>query len=126
MIALDTHVVVWLHAGETGLFPEAARLRLDSEPAIVCPLVVLELEYLYEIERITYPADTIMADLSAEIGLGICGQSFAPTLRESLKVKWTRDPFDRMIAAHAIAQDYDLLTKDGHILTHCEKAFWNG
>lgn len=124
MIALDTHVVVWLHAGETDLLPELGRRRLDIEPGVVCPLVVLELEYLYEIDRIAYPADTIMADLREEIGLAMCQQSFAPTLREALKLKWTRDPFDRMIAAHAIAQRYDLLTKDGNILTHCEKAFW--
>lgn len=29
MIALDTHVVVWLHAGETDLLPNTARIRLD-------------------------------------------------------------------------------------------------
>ena len=124
MITLDTHVVVWLHAGETDLFPHSARRRLDNEPAVVCPLVALELEYLHEIDRITYPADTILADLSEEIGLAICHQPFAPTLRESLKLKWTRDPFDRLIAAHAIAQGYELLTKDAHLLTNCEKAFW--
>jgi PIN domain nuclease of toxin-antitoxin system len=124
MMALDTHVVVWLHAGETDLLPEDARRRLDKEHGVVCPLVALELEYLYEIERITYPADTIIADLSEEIGLEICQKSFAPTLREALKLKWTRDPFDRMIAAHALAHNLDLLTKDKVILKHCEKAFW--
>jgi len=124
MIALDTHVVVWLHAGETDLLPELGCRRLNNEPGVVCPLVALELEYLYEIERITYPADTILADLREEIGLAICQQPFASTLRASLKVKWTRDPFDRIIAAHAIAHGYDLLTKDAHLLAHCEKAFW--
>jgi len=125
MIALDTHVVVWLHAGETNLLPETARFRLDNEPGIICPLVALELEYLYEIERITYSADTIIADLEADIGLTICSKPFASTLREALKLKWTRDPFDRMIAAHAFAHDFDLLTKDEAILKHCPKAFWH-
>lgn len=125
MIALDTHVVVWLHAGETDLLPKAARIRLDAETGVVCPLVALELEYLYEIERITYPADTIIADLEADIGLEICPKPFAPTLREALKLKWTRDPFDRMIAAHALAHHLDLLTKDEVILEHCERAFWH-
>jgi PIN domain nuclease of toxin-antitoxin system len=125
MIALDTHVVVWLHAGETDLLPKAARIRLDEEPAVACPLVALELEYLYEIERISFPADTIIADLEADIGLEICSKPFAPTLRESLKLKWTRDPFDRMIPAHALAHNLDLLTKDEVILENCEKAFWH-
>lgn len=124
MIALDTHVVVWLHAGETQLFPKVALARLDAEPSVLCPLVALELEYLYEIERIAFPADTILADLAADIGLEVCFRPFAPTLRESLKQKWTRDPFDRMIAAHAIANNLDLLTKDGSILNNCKQAFW--
>lgn len=124
MIALDTHAVVWLHAGETGLFPETARKRLDEEASVLCPLVALELEYLYEIERIALPADTILADLATEIGLELCSRPFATTLRVSLKQKWTRDPFDRIIAAHAVANNLDLLTKDRSILDHCERAFW--
>lgn len=124
MIALDTHVVVWLHAGETELFPKAARLKLDERPSVICPLVALELEYLYEIERITYTSDTIIADLNAEIGLELCSKPFAPTLREALKLKWTRDPFDRMITAHAIAHGLELLTKDKSILDRYERAFW--
>lgn len=124
MIALDTHVVVWLHAGETSLLPKLARQRLNEEDALICPLVALELEYLYEIDRITFPADTILADLEAEIGLKVCSRPFAPTLRESLKQKWTRDPFDRMISAHAVANAFDLLTKDEAIRDNCERAFW--
>jgi PIN domain nuclease of toxin-antitoxin system len=124
VIALDTHAVIWLHAGETSLFPKTARQRLDDEASVLCPLAVLELEYLYEIERITFPADTILADLAADIGLELCGRPFATTLRESLKQNWTRDPFDRIIAAHAVANNLDLLTKDRFILDHCERAFW--
>lgn len=125
MIALDTHVVVWLHAGETDLLPEFGCFRLENEPGVICPLVLLELEYLYEIERIVYSADTIIADLEADIGLKICSAPIASTLREALKLKWTRDPFDRMIAAHALAHDFDLLTKDEMILKRCPKAFWH-
>lgn len=124
MIALDTHVVVWLHAGETSLFPKLARQRLNEEDALICPLVALELEYLYEIDRIAFPADTILADLATDIGLRVCDRSFAPTLRESLKQKWTRDPFDRIISAHATVQNLDLLTKDKILHDHCERAFW--
>ena len=124
MIALDTHTVVWLHAGEISLFPEIALKRLDEEPSVVCPLVALELEYLYEIKRLISSAETIFADLAADIGLELCSRPFVMTLRESLKQKWTHDPFDRLVAAHAVANQLDLLTKDRAIPDHCPKAFW--
>ena len=124
LIALDTHVVVWLHAGETGRLPEGVRRRLDTEQALVCPIVLLELESLYEISRISVNADKIMGDLSAEIGLHLCPHPFPQVIRESLKQSWTRDPFDRIIAAHATVAGYNLATKDETILTNCSSAFW--
>lgn len=124
MISLDTHVVVWLHAGEISLFPRKVRQKLDKESLVICPVVFLELEYLYEIDRITFPADTVINDLATDIGLEVCGKPFLPSLRESLKHKWTRDPFDRMIVAHAEANNLELITKDKSILAHCHRAFW--
>lgn len=125
MIALDTHVVVWLHAGELALLPARVRQRIDAEESVVCPIVSLELEFLYEIDRIALTADTILADLTAEIGLLTCSRPFATTIRESLKMKWTRDPFDRLISAHSIAHDLDLATRDRAMRAHCPKAFWD-
>ena len=124
MIALDTHVAVWLHAGEISLLPRIVRKRIDTEPSVVCPLVALELEYLFEIERIGFSADTILADLATDIGLEICSLPFLPTLREALKVTWTRDPFDRIISAHAVANALDLATKDRLIRDNCARAVW--
>lgn len=125
MIALDTHVIVWLHAGDLSIFPEAAKQRLASEPAIASPMAALELQYLHEIGRVRYPASEILADLSDEIGLELCDRPYLQTLKASLALEWTRDPFDRLIAAHALANDFDLITKDAFLLQHCEKAFWD-
>ncbi|MFA7343259.1 MAG: PIN domain-containing protein [Terrimicrobiaceae bacterium] len=124
LIALDTHVVAWLHAGETERFPAGVYRRLDAGELVVCPVVLLELEYLHEIGRLSVNADRIFADLAVEIGLGLCPYPFAGVIRESLKQAWTRDPFDRLIAAHALAAGHDLATKDENILAHCPSAFW--
>ena len=124
LIALDTHVVVWLHAGETERFPSGLSQRLDVEALVICPVVLLELEYLHEIGRISVNADRIFADLASEIGLTVCPHPFSKVIREALKQSWTRDPFDRMIVAHALSAGHGLVTKDETIRAHCASAFW--
>ncbi len=88
-------------------------------------MVALELQYLYEIGRIRYPAGAILSDLSDEIGLALCDRPYLPTMKASLDLDWTRDPFDRLIVAHALANDFDLVTKDASLLQRCAKAFWD-
>jgi PIN domain nuclease of toxin-antitoxin system len=39
-------------------------------------------------------------------------------------LSWTRDPFDRLIAAHAIVADALLLTADETIRKHLPLATW--
>jgi PIN domain nuclease of toxin-antitoxin system len=38
---------------------------------------------------------------------------------------WTRDPFDRLIAAHAILSGAPLLTADRRILANLPQATWD-
>jgi PIN domain nuclease of toxin-antitoxin system len=40
-------------------------------------------------------------------------------------LSWTRDPFDRLIAAHAILADATLLTADRTILANLPQAAWD-
>ena len=125
MIGLDTHVVLWLHAGEVERFPAGLFQRLDTEDLVICPIVLLELEYLHEIGRISLNGDRIFADLASEIGLAVCPHPFSGVIREALKQTWTKDPFDRIIAAHSLASGHALATKDEMILANCSSAFWN-
>lgn len=124
MMELDTHVVVWLHAGEVKRIPGKVRDRLESEDLVICPIVLLELEYLREIDRLTLSAERIFADLSMDLGLRVWEQSFAAVIQESLRQNWTRDPFDRIIAAHANVTGHPLATKDSKLRRHCPTAFW--
>lgn len=48
----------------------------------------------------------------------------APQAHAAAGLTWTRDPFDRMIAAHAIVADTPLLTADRTILDHLPLASW--
>jgi PIN domain nuclease of toxin-antitoxin system len=37
---------------------------------------------------------------------------------------WTRDPFDRLIAAQALVANATLVTKDTLMSKHCPAALW--
>jgi PIN domain nuclease of toxin-antitoxin system len=45
--------------------------------------------------------------------------------RAATEIRWTRDPFDRMIAAQAIVADAPLVTADRTILEHLPQATWD-
>lgn len=124
MIYLDTHVVVWLYAGLAGKFNQPVKDLINEHALYVCPVVRIELRYLYEIQRITDDADAIMADLSMRMGLKVCDKAFNAIVGKAITFSWTRDPFDRLIVANADLGDAILISKDQNILGNYLKAKW--
>jgi len=124
MIFLDTHAVVWLYQKELRLFSAEALIRLEKEQLLVSPAVMLELEYLFEIGRITIHAVEIVDYLVETIGLEIDPISFLPIVEKSLALKWAKDPFDRLLTAHADFRQAVLLTKDKKITANYPRTFW--
>ena len=124
MIYLDTHVVVWLYAGRLDYFSEAIKELLREQDLFISPIVRLELQYLYNIDRIDANADTILADLSQRIGLTICPKPFNSIISHALQMEWTRDPFDRILVAHASIDNNILITKDRAIRDNYTLARW--
>ena len=124
VIYLDTHAVVWLYTGDIKrLMPGVRRLIEDSE-LYVSPAVILELQFLKEIKRVTVEPILMIETLSASIGLKVCEQPFIDIIRASLSQVWTRDPFDRMIVGNAALNGTTLITKDSMILDNYEHAYW--
>ena len=124
MIYLDTHVVVWLYAGKIEKLSEQAKDLINNNEVIISPIVRLELQFLFEIQRITDEAKLIVSDLSDRIGLKICDKRFNTIIISALNYSWTRDPFDRIIVANADVNHNILITKDQNILNNYEKAIW--
>ncbi len=124
MLFLDTHAVIWLYQKELERFSPAGVALLEEETLMVSPAVVLELEYLREIGRITCPGRTIVEDLARAIGLEVDPVSFLPVVEASLTLDWIRDPFDRLIAGHALFRGARLLSRDRLITRHCSAAVW--
>ena len=66
-------------------------------------MVVLELQYLFEVNRTLQPAQALIGLLES----------------------WTRDPFDRLIVAHARSNRYaPLITSDTQIHENYVKSIW--
>jgi PIN domain nuclease of toxin-antitoxin system len=125
LMHLDTHVVAWLFAGHLSPLPLVVRRRLDSEPLVISPIVELELAYLYEIGRTTQPPEVVVPELRDSVGLTFSGGPFRSVVAVAVGLSWTRDPFDRLIAAQAIVAGETLLTKDDRIRKNIELAAWD-
>lgn len=124
MIYLDTHVVVWLYSGLIDRLSQTARRLINDHDVFISPAVRLELQYLFEVQRVTAAPDTIVTDLANRIGLQVCTKPFNRIVSEALANDWTRDPFDRLITAHASLDTDLLLSKDSNILRHYAHARW--
>jgi PIN domain nuclease of toxin-antitoxin system len=122
LIYIDTHIAVWLCAGVVGKLSDKAKDLLNGHEIRISPIVRLELQYLYEIKRVTLPANDIVADLSHSIGLKVCDKDFNAVLHRAIALTWIRDPFDRIIVAHALLNEDYLVTRDQTMLGNYTKS----
>ena len=125
MAYLDTHVILWLYLGNGGALSSRARQLIEYEPAIlISPIVLLELDYLYEIGRTTLGSGPVFNYLHQRIELQLCQKSFIDVIHKASEFTWTRDPFDRIITAQSAIDRNTLITKDRAIHDHYEYAIW--
>jgi PIN domain nuclease of toxin-antitoxin system len=89
------------------------------------PIVELELTYLYEVGRVSEPASAPLSALRRTLGLQIADGSVAELVQAAANLSWTRDPFDRLISAHAIVTNSPLVTADETIRKHLPLAVWD-
>jgi PIN domain nuclease of toxin-antitoxin system len=122
---VDTQVAVWLAEANLAKISQKAISLIQLGDVRISPMAVVELQYLYEIRRIVVPPPEILVKLNAEIGLTVCDQPFPIIAEIALGEGWTRDPFDRIIVAHAKANGVaPLLTKDEAIRANYSNARW--
>lgn len=126
MIAyLDTNALIWLAQGSLdGIGPKAHRL-LKQADLLFSPMVLLELEYLYEIKRSKRPARDIQTKVEYDLGVRVCDLPFSTIAGAALDEKWTRDPFDRLIVANAKANGFAwLISADEEMARHYPRTVW--
>ena len=125
LVYLDTHIVVWLYAGLLDKFTPKAKAGIDDHNVVISQFVRLELQYLYEIERIKVEPDKIIGALAGEIDLTISECPLKNIIEEALKINWTRDVFDRLLVAETMRdQSLSLITADKKIRDKFTQALW--
>lgn len=125
VIMLDTHVVVWLHANAVSRLSPRAVAAIEANDLVVSPAVELELAHLHEIGRTGGPASEVLGYLGSALGMAVAQIGFGPLCAAATRLTWTRDPFDRLLAAHSLVAGLPLLTKDASILEKLDLAFWD-
>ena len=121
---LDTHIALWLYSGQIERISERAANMINRERIGVSPVVLLELQYLQEIGRITAAPRSIIVDLKRRLGLVVEDRSMETVAERALDLDWTRDVFDRLIVAQAALDNAELVTTDRLIRKHYPKAVW--
>jgi PIN domain nuclease of toxin-antitoxin system len=122
---LDTNTLVWLAEGSlAGLSPKVDKL-LQQADLFFSPMVLLEMEYLYEIKRTKRPALDIQRKVEHELGVRLCDLPFSAIVSAALDETWTRDPFDRLIVANAKANGFAyLISADEQMRQHYPRTIW--
>jgi PIN domain nuclease of toxin-antitoxin system len=113
VILLDTNALIWLHQGHRRARPLTALRRLFASP-----ITILELQVLAESGRLRlrpgFTPTTAVIDQRWAI-------DEVPSTRWctlATEVGWTRDPFDRLLVAHARLRGWKVATSDGALLDH--------
>lgn len=111
VILLDTNAVIWLEQGH----PRARPLLKDRRRLYVSPATLLELQFLQETGRIRMDVASVSALGQDERWL-LDDPPAASWFLRAADLIWTRDPFDRLIAAHAMLRRWRLATGDDDLV----------
>lgn len=110
---IDTHFLLWLilDVPRVDEFPWLERYR----PWGVSPISFLEVQFLAEVGRLEVSQPDFTDAVSADPRFVVDDVPFDSVIRHSLGLGWTRDPFDRVLAAHSTARRAPLCTLDRNI-----------
>jgi PIN domain nuclease of toxin-antitoxin system len=123
LIRLDTHAALWVYTNRLDELTAGGRRLLDGA-VFISPIVELELTVLYELGRLGGDGTEVMRSLVESIGAQTSPATLSAVVHAAQSLDWTRDPFDRLIVADAIATNCQLLTVDATIREHCDLAVW--
>jgi PIN domain nuclease of toxin-antitoxin system len=113
VILLDTNALIWLlqrHRRARALEQQARRH--------MSPASLLELQLLVESGRLALPRGQTVHAIVADPRWRLDEPPAGPWFELASEVGWTRDPFDRLLVAHARVRGWKLATGDEAMLEH--------
>ena len=113
VILLDTHALIWLDQGR----PRVGALLRGGRRLYVSPATLLELQFLEEAGRVRLPKGDAQA-IAVDDRWTLDDPPAASWFVAALDLSWTRDPFDRLLAAHARLRGWRLATADDALIKH--------
>jgi PIN domain nuclease of toxin-antitoxin system len=113
---LDTHFLLWiaLRSKRLPAYPWIDRYA----PWTVSPVSLLEIAFLGEAGRLEVRHAEFLERLRHDDRFVIDDVGVALLATAALDLAWTRDPFDRLLAAHSAARRLRLCTVDPLIREH--------
>lgn len=112
MILLDTHALLWLNQGHRRI----KSLSQSSVPLYASPVSLMELQLLIEAGRLRLTRGTDVGKLLDDERWSIDDPPATKWFSQALEFGWTRDPFDRLLVAHARLRGWQLATADALLL----------
>jgi PIN domain nuclease of toxin-antitoxin system len=111
VILLDTHAVIWLARGH-----RRARSLQEVPRLFLSPATILELQFLTDAGRIRLASTRTAAGIAESDWWRLDEPPAGRWFDTACELSWTRDPFDRLLAAHARLRGWKLATADVTLL----------
>jgi PIN domain nuclease of toxin-antitoxin system len=112
MTLLDTNVLIWAQKSH----PRARKVMRDGR-LYVSPATLLELQYLHEAGKIRLVPGAMRAIVDDD-RWAVDDPPPTTWFLKAVELAWTRDPFDRLIAAHAQVRGWRVATSDRNLIEH--------
>ncbi|MFC1662090.1 type II toxin-antitoxin system VapC family toxin [Gemmatimonadota bacterium] len=112
-VLLDTHFLLWAVMGADRLqgFPWLNAYR----PWGISPVSFLEIQFLAEVGRLEVHQPGFSRAVAADPRFVIDEVPLVALVEKAIPLSWTRDPFDRLLAAHSHARRVPLCSLDRRI-----------
>ena len=117
MILLDTNALIWLEQGHA----RSRVLQHIERQLYVSPATLLELQFLIEAGRIRLRSGTLERLANDDRWL-VDEPPAASWFNQAIDLSWTRDPFDRLLVAHARLRGWRFATADSALLKRLKPA----
>jgi len=107
---LDTHYLIWVvtNAKRLKQFPWLQRYA----PWRISPVSFMEIQLLAESGRLKLRPTELIETVKSDPRFVLDDVFISVLVHKALELSWTRDPFDRMLAAHSLARQLPLCTAD--------------